>query len=32
MRIGYLLNQDRELSKLGRIYIEALMQYQQNQP
>lgn len=31
MRIGYLLNKDRELSELGRIYIEALMQYQQNQ-
>lgn len=29
MRIGYLLNKDRELSELGRIYIEALMQYQQ---
>ncbi len=32
MRIGYLLNRDRELSDLGRIYIEALMQYQQNYP
>ncbi len=31
MRIGYLLNKDRELSELGQIYIEALMQYQQNQ-
>ena len=31
MRIGYLLNKDRELSELGRIYIEALIQYQQNQ-
>lgn len=31
MRIGYLLNKDRELSELGRIYIEALMQYQQDQ-
>lgn len=30
MRIGYVLNKDRELSKLGKIYIEALMQYQQN--
>lgn len=29
MRIGYLLNKDRELSRLGRIYIEALMQYRQ---
>jgi len=28
MRIGYLLNKDRELSELGKIYIEALMQYQ----
>lgn len=28
MRIGYLLNRDRELSELGKIYIEALMQYQ----
>lgn len=28
MRIGYLLNRDRELSDLGKIYIEALMQYQ----
>lgn len=27
MRIGYLLNKDRELSELGRIYIDALMQY-----
>lgn len=27
MRIGYLLNQDRELSELGGAYIEALMQY-----
>lgn len=31
MRIGYLLNKDRELSELGRIYIDALMQYQQDQ-
>ena len=30
MRIGYLLNKDRELSELGRIYIDALMQYQQD--
>lgn len=28
MRIGYLLNKDRELSELGKLYIEALMQYQ----
>ncbi len=27
MRIGYLLNRDRDLSELGKIYIEALMQY-----
>lgn len=31
MRIGYLLNKDRELSELGRIYIEALKQYKQSQ-
>lgn len=31
MRIGYLLNKDRELSDLGRVYIDALTQYQQNQ-
>ena len=31
MRIGYLLNKDHALSELGRIYIEALMQYQQEQ-
>ena len=31
MRIGYLLNKDRELSELGRIYIEALMQYKNKQ-
>ena len=30
MRIGYLLNKDRELSELGGIYIDALIQYQQN--
>lgn len=29
-RIGYLLNKDRELSELGKLYIEALMQYHQN--
>lgn len=28
MRIGYILNKDRELSELGRIYVEALKQYQ----
>lgn len=28
MRIGYLLNKDRALSDLGKIYIDALMQYQ----
>ena len=27
MRIGYLLNKDRDLSELGQIYIDALMQY-----
>ncbi len=30
MRIGYLLNKDRELSELGKIYIDALTQYQQD--
>lgn len=29
MRIGYLLNKDRELSELGRIYIQALLRYRQ---
>ncbi|MDE6204061.1 MAG: LysR family transcriptional regulator [Lachnospiraceae bacterium] len=28
MRIGYILNRDRELSELGEIFIEALKQYQ----
>lgn len=28
MHIGYILNKDKELSELGRIYIEALKQYQ----
>lgn len=28
MRIGYILNRDRELSELGQIYVEALKQYQ----
>lgn len=27
MRIGYLLNRDRELSALGKQYIDALMEY-----
>ena len=27
IRIGYILNKDRELSKLGEIYVEALKQY-----
>ena len=27
MRIGYLINSDRELSELGKIYIEALKKY-----
>ena len=30
MRIGYILNKDRELSGLGKIYIEALKQYQKD--
>ena len=29
MRIGYILNKDRELSELGKIYIEALKQYKE---
>ncbi len=28
MRIGYILNKDRELSRLGEIYVETLKQYQ----
>lgn len=28
MCIGYILNRDRELSELGKIYIDALKQYQ----
>lgn len=28
MHIGYILNKDKELSELGKIYIEALKQYQ----
>ena len=31
MRIGYILNKDRELSELGQIYVEALKQYQKYQ-
>ncbi len=27
MRIGYILNKDRDLSELGQIYVEALKQY-----
>lgn len=30
MQIGYLLNKDRELSELGKIYINALLEYQGN--
>lgn len=30
MRIGYILNKDRELSELGKIYIDALRQYRQD--
>lgn len=30
MRIGYILNKDRELSRLGQIYVDALKQYQKN--
>ena len=30
MRIGYILNKDRELSRLGEIYVEALKQYQKD--
>ena len=28
MRIGYILNNDKELSELGKIYVEALKEYQ----
>lgn len=28
MRIGYLLHKDRELSDLGKVYIDAIKQYQ----
>lgn len=27
MRIGYVINKDKELSELGQIYVDALMQY-----
>lgn len=27
MRIGYILNKDKELSELGKIYVDALMEY-----
>ncbi|MCM1285924.1 MAG: LysR family transcriptional regulator [Acetobacter sp.] len=27
MRIGYILNKDKELSELGEIYVDALMEY-----
>ncbi len=30
IRIGYILNKDRELSRLGEIYVEALKQYQKD--
>lgn len=30
MRIGYILNKDKELSELGKIYIDALMEYKGN--
>lgn len=29
MKIGYLLNKDRDLSELGEIYVHALMQYKE---
>ena len=28
MRIGYIINKDKELSELGRIYVEALKKFQ----
>ena len=28
MRIGYIINRDKELSELGRIYVEALKKFQ----
>ncbi len=30
MRIGYIINNDTELTELGEIYIEALKKYQYN--
>lgn len=27
MRIGYIINKDKELSELGQIYIEALKKF-----
>ena len=27
MRIGYVINRDKELSQLGRIYVEALKKF-----
>ncbi len=30
IRIGFILNKDRELSELGKIYVEALKQYRNN--
>ena len=27
MRIGYVINRDKELSELGRIYVEALKKF-----
>jgi len=32
MRIGYIINQDKELSELGQIYIEALKKYKYDTP
>lgn len=29
MQIGYILNKDKELSEFGKIYIDALMEYQE---
>ncbi len=29
MRIGYIINKDKDLSELGKIYIKALKEYQQ---
>ena len=30
MRIGYIINKDQELSELGKIYVEALKQYERS--